>query len=414
MQKICLFIFLAISVMAVSQQKVAIYVTAPESLDAPIKEIIGSELVSGIVLNKDYVAVERTSDFLKEIVKEQDYQRSGNVDDAQISEIGRQLGADIVCVANITPFKTSYYLTARLIDVETAMVIVAAKEIAVSDDLSDLVAAAEGLSSKLVGVEAKAIKEAAEELPKEYSVIQSGNPYMQPVEIDNTGTYARFTFKFATPYNDKIKVSLNSYAKDDKTGIKYHFLGATGINADEWTPVEAGIHTFTLTCEKLPDNIESLTLYQDATWNWVVKLVPYGKKNYYRFEDNMMKVYDAAVRTLEEQQQRKKEFEEKNQAASEQLNETLGSLAQSIANVANPTYFLLIVNNCLHARNVYVDGQYVGEVGGLSTYTFQVPCQYYKEIKLVQKNYLFSPEINRFTNNTRPTANVQVKIVNNP
>ena len=412
MRKALLFILTALSSSVFAQQKVAIYVTGPDTLDISIKEIVGSELVSGIVLNKDYVAVERTADFLQEIGKEQSYQRSGNVDDEQISEIGRQFGVDLVCVAKITPFKNanSAYLSARLINVEAATVLAAATEKASLASLEELIKATENLSSKLVGTKAVEIRAAAEVLAEEYSIIQKGDPYMQPIEIDNTGTYTRFVFKFATPQADRIRLAADCYAQDNKSGKKYKCIGASGISADAWTNVEAGIHTFTLTCEKLPDNIESLTLYQNEALNWVVQLVPYGKRNYFRFEDRMNEAYKAAVDAINKKAAQQKQLEE----SASQLGEAIGSFAQTIADAANPTYYLYIVNNHMHTRNVYVDGKFIGEIGGLSTKTFVVLCKYYKEIKLVQKNYIFSPSIETYTNSTKPTANQQIKVVNNP
>ena len=222
MRKHILLVFLMLSLSLMAQQKVAIYVTSSSNVDSSIKEIVGSELVSGFVTNKNYQAIERTADFLKELAKEQEYQRSGNVDDQQISALGRQFGVDLVCVANITPFKDSYYINARLINAENATVQATARETSALASLEDFVQVTEHLASKLMG-NAIAVQTAASELPKEYSQIQSGTRYMQPIEIDNTGKYTKVLFKFATANPDKIKASVSSYAQDLKTGIKYKF-----------------------------------------------------------------------------------------------------------------------------------------------------------------------------------------------
>lgn len=129
MKRIILLIAICLPMMVMAQKKVAVYVTSDDSkVDNAQKEIIGGELVAAIVQTKQYKAVERTADFLQQISKEQGYQHSGNVDDDQISALGKQFGVDYVCVANIIPYKNTYYIQARLIDVETATVQAIARE----------------------------------------------------------------------------------------------------------------------------------------------------------------------------------------------------------------------------------------------------------------------------------------------
>jgi hypothetical protein len=102
------------------QQKVAVYVTGAE--EEGLNEFMGAYLVDAIVNSSNYQAVERTSDFIKELNKEQDYQRTGAVNDNQISELGRQFGVQLVCVAKIGKMGNRQFVSARLIDVETATV----------------------------------------------------------------------------------------------------------------------------------------------------------------------------------------------------------------------------------------------------------------------------------------------------
>ncbi|GHT40486.1 hypothetical protein AGMMS49965_08830 [Bacteroidia bacterium] len=103
-----------------SRQKVAVYVTG--SSDKGTDEFVGAYLVDAIVRSSGYTAVERTSDFLKELNKEQGYQQSGNVDDNQISRLGKQFGVQLVCIAKVGNMGNKQFLSARLIDVETATV----------------------------------------------------------------------------------------------------------------------------------------------------------------------------------------------------------------------------------------------------------------------------------------------------
>ena len=100
------------------KQKVAIYTT--DNSGQNIAEFVGEFLTNAIVKRKTYNAVERTNEFLKEIAKEQGYQRSGNVDDNQISRYGKQMGVDLVCVVKIRKTSGQTFMSARLIEVESA------------------------------------------------------------------------------------------------------------------------------------------------------------------------------------------------------------------------------------------------------------------------------------------------------
>jgi hypothetical protein len=96
-----------------------------------------------------YTAVERTYDFLKELDNEHEYQRTGSVDDEQISKLGRQFGVSLVCVVKVSAMNKEYYLSARLIDVETATVTKSAKPVTfIAENLSE---ACEDVTKQLFG-----------------------------------------------------------------------------------------------------------------------------------------------------------------------------------------------------------------------------------------------------------------------
>lgn len=146
---------MCVPIMLMAQQKVAVYVTSSSNdVDDAAKQIIGTELVSAIIETKQYDAVERTSDFLKQISTEQGYQRSGNVDDHQISALGKQFGVDYVCVANLVVYNGSkYYIQARLIDVETATVHSVARETSSVDNIDDMILASSKVASALFNID---------------------------------------------------------------------------------------------------------------------------------------------------------------------------------------------------------------------------------------------------------------------
>ena len=153
MKKFVLILILLVPVLLSAQTKVAVYVTASESVPLETKKIIGSEVVAAFVATKEYNAIERTTEFLSQIGKEQDYQRGGNVDDSQICELGRQFGVDLVCVTDITKFQEKFYVQARLIDVEKAIVLATAREIAELNDLDAIMKLANSLAQSLISAD---------------------------------------------------------------------------------------------------------------------------------------------------------------------------------------------------------------------------------------------------------------------
>jgi hypothetical protein len=153
MKKILILLLAAVCAAATygqGKQKMAVYVTG--DADEGIKKVLGSKLVAAVTKSGNYVAVERTADFLAEIQKEHGYARSGNVDDDQISKLGRQFGVQLVCVADISSVLGASYASARLIDVETASVIATAEGYSDVEAIKDLVKTSESIAFQLMGI----------------------------------------------------------------------------------------------------------------------------------------------------------------------------------------------------------------------------------------------------------------------
>lgn len=113
-------LMLLISVSVSAQKKIAIYVTG----DDPVNDIIASRLLEGLTRNGKYIPVERTAAFLNALSKEHSYERDGAVDDNEIASLGKQFSVQYVCVASIlSVWNNEKYITARIIDVETAEVV---------------------------------------------------------------------------------------------------------------------------------------------------------------------------------------------------------------------------------------------------------------------------------------------------
>ena len=147
MKKLLILLLSALSLTVFAQQKkVAVYVTGT---DASINKVVGSKLVSAIARGENLSAVERTESFLLELNKEQNYQRTGAVDDTELSELGKQFGVQYVCVAAVFDAFNEKYLSVRLINVETALVECTASSAGAIKSLDDIVNAANSVSNEL-------------------------------------------------------------------------------------------------------------------------------------------------------------------------------------------------------------------------------------------------------------------------
>ncbi len=107
--------------MCYAQGKVAIYVDG--SIDESCKSVISAKVSSRISRGKDYVVMERNDKFLDVLVREQDYQVSGEVRDDQIAALGQRFGVRYVAVIIATESAGYGSMAAKLIDVESGAII---------------------------------------------------------------------------------------------------------------------------------------------------------------------------------------------------------------------------------------------------------------------------------------------------
>ena len=122
-------IALLLGIAAIAQdQKVAVFDPAG-SLEDHLKEIVREEISSEIVNVRGYTVLERS--LINKVLEENRFQAGGLVDDSQISEIGKRMGANLVFVTSVTVLEDrnrmgavtkSYYISCKMIDVQTARV----------------------------------------------------------------------------------------------------------------------------------------------------------------------------------------------------------------------------------------------------------------------------------------------------
>jgi uncharacterized repeat protein (TIGR02543 family) len=132
--------------------KIAVYVTGNVAEDE--KKALGTRMLATLINSGRYKGIERSNSFLSEIEKEQAKQRSGAIDDNQISELGRQFGVKFVCIADITPAFGEYQVSARVIDVETAEVVFIGESFSPLKSSADLVAVSNQVVKNMFGDQA--------------------------------------------------------------------------------------------------------------------------------------------------------------------------------------------------------------------------------------------------------------------
>lgn len=291
-----LLISMMFSVSMFAQKSVAVYVTSGEGVSKETNKIIGSELVAAITRNENYVAIERTEDFLSQVSQEQgNYE---NIDDDKLCYFGKKFGASNVCVADITKFGDEYYIVARLLDINTAKVWKTSRKTSTLNSLSELVSVSEYLADDLFGNK------------KEFSTYAYGdndNNQSFISKIENGENVTKVTFKFVSNSpTQQIGIQRTTYIVDLLTQEKYGLVDASNINIMDqnnksYTNIGEGIWEYILFFERIPDDTKNIMIIEPGGWKYKdIVLKPYGNDNLFVFEDNAQKMYDELLKEQEE------------------------------------------------------------------------------------------------------------------
>jgi len=147
-----LILFISAGAFAQDLPRIAVYVTG----DVPDNEktALGTRMLASLVNSGRYRGIERSNAFLAEVEKEQVKQRSGAIDDGQISELGRQFGVKFICIASITPVFGEFQVAARIVNVETAEVDFIGESASPLKSMADLVRVSDQVVKNMFGEEA--------------------------------------------------------------------------------------------------------------------------------------------------------------------------------------------------------------------------------------------------------------------
>ena len=140
------YIILSFEISAQQKPHVAIYMTGSD----PVNEIASNRLMSDLINSGSYLPIERSGDFLAAVSRELSYERSGEVDDDQIAALGKQFGLQYVCVVSaMDVWQSEKYISAHIIDVNSAAVLGSFSSFGTLDSPSALVGLLDDLSTNL-------------------------------------------------------------------------------------------------------------------------------------------------------------------------------------------------------------------------------------------------------------------------
>jgi len=103
------------------KQSVAVYMAGTEP--APIKgahKVLGAELAKALAKSGNFTAVDRTDEVIKVLSAADIFRKDGAIDIDKAKKAGTQLGAQMLCVAEISEVMQSYFLEARIVNIKTA------------------------------------------------------------------------------------------------------------------------------------------------------------------------------------------------------------------------------------------------------------------------------------------------------
>ncbi|MBO4689514.1 MAG: hypothetical protein J5621_01435 [Paludibacteraceae bacterium] len=362
MKKIFLLL-LVLPTMLMAQRKVAVFVTGNESLDPEVKEILGSELTSGIASSREFQAVESSASFAQ--VNSQDNQ--------QLCELGQQMGVDLVCVANVTTFRDSYYIKSRLLDARSQAIVASASEGSPLAGIEDILNVCERLIGQLFY--------SAAPVEQEYSTVGAANKSnCDIISIDNTGANTIVTLKIIDAKGIRWSIYPSTVIRDRATGAEYHLISANGISTGASESYGVGLHEFSLTFEKLPYSATSIDIIEPKGWEWTdITLKNYGKTGFHQFVDETQHKFGRLMK--EQEMMRRQEAE-------------IGGPIKNITD-SYRSYLITIYNERYSDFLIELNGKKLGTVAKRSQMTFRLAPEEYGLLKAIEiSNFL--PTVMKF------------------
>ena len=152
-----LFLLLSVFALTTTAQAQKIALLEPRigegstSVSGMEKAMVRGELRKAIVNHTGFEAFTRAD--IDQLMQEQDFQRTGNVSEADIHKMGEMSGADFICVSTLNKSDDEFYLEAYLINVETGAISNPASQYGelVNGKLANMLPICQALAQELLG-----------------------------------------------------------------------------------------------------------------------------------------------------------------------------------------------------------------------------------------------------------------------
>jgi hypothetical protein len=160
--------------------RTAVYVTG--DLGENEKKALGTKILVYLVNSGRYKSAERAALFLAEADRERQT-RGAAIDDGQISELGKRLDINFVCVVDVTPVFGEFQISARMVNVETAGIELIGAAASPLKSLSDLEQTSESVVKNMFGAQAAPVAEPDPAAQAAAAPPLADNPALPPTEI---------------------------------------------------------------------------------------------------------------------------------------------------------------------------------------------------------------------------------------
>jgi hypothetical protein len=215
--------------------------TLGENVDINASAIVADRINEQFVTSPEYRVTDRV--YISNIQEEKKFQLSGDVSESDIKALGETFGADYICVPHVSILGSTYTISARLIEVETAEVIDQKSE-RMQGSIDILYDLAEMVGTALVGGESKgSLVKSEEKQEVEKETTYTPPTYTPPQEKSWKPYEARshLVLSLVVPTYDGLEESIDDYsiwtmdewynyyypeydAYTDAIGIDLHYL----------------------------------------------------------------------------------------------------------------------------------------------------------------------------------------------
>lgn len=367
MKRFLLILLAVMPMLLTAQRKVAVYVVAPEGFEADVTEILGGELATAIGQNRDFQATDRTVEFAREL--------DTNQDNLIVSAVGQRFGVDLVCVTNLSSFRDSYYIKARLLDVRSQEVINSASEASSLATLEDILNVSARLAERLCA--------RVEPIEQEFSKVGFANKRnCDVITIDNTGENTVVTFKIMDTKGIRWSMYASTVIRDRATGQEYHLLSTNGISTDHSESYGVGIHEFSVVFEKLPYTVTNIDILEPKGWEWTdIVLKNFGKTGLHQFRDDTQPKFADMMH--------ERELMKRQEVECGRIVNIEDSYRSYLITIYNEQYSSAYI--------IQLEGVELGVVEKRSTLTFRLAPEQYGQLKAIQRDgWLLSPSVFKF------------------